>query len=130
MASSTIRESRQSHRYPLRNPVLFCWAPLVGQPQSGQGVTRDINDSGVYVLADSLPQVGALVQLEIFPSKLPDARLGMHMIGDGVVIRVEPGDTTQGGFAASVHFYPEQSELVSSHLASSGKVLQIEGKQT
>ena len=105
-------ELRNATRYPLKNPAHFCWAPQDRQPQSGQGVTRDINKSGVYVLANELPQVGALVQLDILLRTLPNAHLGMHLFGDGVVVRVESHGATQGGFAASVHFYPQRAESV------------------
>ena len=58
-------ELRNAKRYRLSAPALFLWALQDGRPQSGQGVTRDINTFGVYVLTDALPPVGALVQMEI-----------------------------------------------------------------
>ena len=76
-----------------------------------------MNASGVYVLTDSLPPVGALVQLDILLPKLGDPGFGMSLAGEGVVLRVEPqvSQGTEGkaaGFAASVQFYPEEAASV------------------
>ena len=118
-------ELRKTKRYQLSAPALFLWAPQEGKPQSGQGATRDINASGVYVLADDLPPVGALVQLDILLPKLGDPGFGMSLAGEGVVLRVEPrgsrgADTSKGGFAASVQFYPEAAASALSRLETSG----------
>ena len=51
---------------------------------------RDINTFGVYVLTDSLPPVGARVQMEIMLPTLTDTGSGMHLQGEGVVLRREP----------------------------------------
>lgn len=104
--------------------MIFAWAPHDGQPQSAQGVTRDINASGVYVQADAVPPVGALVQLDVSLPSLVDAGSGMHLYGEGVVLRGEPNGAndagaTESGFAASVQFYPEPSDVVLSQLKSS-----------
>ncbi len=101
------------------------WAPREGKPHSGQGVTRDINASGVYVVTDVLPPVGALVQLDILLPKLADPGFGISLAGEGVVLRVEPhgsqgAGTSEAGFAASVQFYPEGTASVLSRLETSG----------
>jgi hypothetical protein len=104
------------------------WARQDGKPQSGHGTTRDINTVGVFVQTDALPPVGALVQMEIVLPKLGDSGPGMHLTGEGLVLRCESGGTkgiglVGGGFAASVQFYPETAESVLSHLKSSGQVM-------
>src|ERR1700733_14884994 len=66
----SVIELRKSNRYALRAPVLVEWAPQNGEPQSGQGVTRDINTFGVYIVTETLPPVGALVQMDILLPKL------------------------------------------------------------
>ena len=121
-------ELRKAKRYQLRAPALFMWAPQDGDPQSVQGVTRDINTFGVYILTNALPPAGALVQMEIVLPKLTDTGPGMHLTGEGVVLRVEPrrtkaDGTTECGFAASVQFYPEPMESVLSHLKISGQIV-------
>ena len=81
-----------------------------------------MNASGVYVLTDALPPVGALVQLDILIPKLVEPGFGMSLAGEGVVLRVEPhGAGTNGaGFAASVQFYPEETASVLSRLGTLG----------
>ena len=124
----TVIELRKAKRYQLSAPARFEWALHEGEPQSGKGVTRDINPSGVYVLADDLPPVGALVQLEIRLPKLDAPGFGMSLAGEGVVLRVEPpgsrgADISQGGFAASVQFYPDAPASAFSDLDSFGPVV-------
>jgi hypothetical protein len=129
LACARAIELRKASRYRLSAPALFLWAPQDGPPQTGEGITRDISTSGVYVLAESSPPVGARVQLDILLPKLADASPGMHLHGEGVVLRVEPGGAkgavaTEGGFAAAVQFYPEASELALSHgPKNSGRVV-------
>ena len=115
-------ELRRAKRYWLSAPALFVWAPKNGEPQIGQGVTRDINTSGVYVVTDAIPPVGARVQMEIVLPKLMDASPGMHLEGDGIVLRCENGGATKCGFAASAQFYPEATDAVLSLLRASGRV--------
>ncbi len=125
----SVIELRKARRYRLSAPALFEWAPPHGgDPQGGQGVTRDINPSGVYVVTDALPPIGALLQLEILLPKLEDPGVGMSLAGEGVVLRVEPhgsqgAKTSEAGFAASVHFYPEATASALSHLETSGQVV-------
>jgi hypothetical protein len=119
-------ELRKAKRYQLNAPAHFLWAPQGGEPQSGEGVTRDINIFGVYVLTDALPPVGALVQMEIALPKLVDTGSGMHLHGEGVVRRAEPHSAkgvgaSEGAFAASVQFYAEATESVLSHLKTCTK---------
>jgi hypothetical protein len=121
-------ELRRANRYRLIAPVFFYWAPQNGPAQSGQGTTRDLNSHGVYVQADEAPPVGALVQMDILLPKLAFSGSGMHLTGEGVVLRVEKqrsnsGAATEGGFAASVQFYPEAAELVLSHLNRTGRMV-------
>jgi len=104
------------------------WAPQDAKPQTGKGVTRDMNTFGVYVQTEAIPPVGARVQMEIVLPKLGDTGPGMHLHGEGVVLRSEPhgfkgASAGLGGFAASVQFYPETTASVLSHLETSGRVM-------
>ena len=111
ITSARTIELRKGNRYRLNAPLQFLWAPQNGVPHSGQGVTRDINASGVYVRAKVFPPVGSRVQMEILLPKLADAGHGMHLNGEGVVVRVDSHvGTREGGFAAKVQFYPETQE--------------------
>jgi len=116
------RELRRAKRYGLSVPALFTWAPKEGKPRNGKGVTRDINALGVYVQTDSLPPVGARVQMEIVLPKLADSSPGMHLQGEGIVLRCESGEATKRGFATSALFYPEATEAVLSQLKASGQI--------
>jgi hypothetical protein len=120
----TVIELRKSKRYRLSASAIFEWASHVGLPQSAQGVTRDLNASGVYVQADAVPPPGALVQLDISLPSLAEAGSGMHLYGEGVVLRSEPNGANdagaaESGFAASVQFYPEETASVLSRLETS-----------
>ena len=118
----SVIELRRAKRYQLSVLALFTWAPQEGKPRNGKGVTRDINALGVYVQADSLPPAGARVQMEIVLPKLADSSPGMHLQGEGIVLRCESGDATKRGFAASALFYPEATEAVLSQLKASGQI--------
>jgi hypothetical protein len=124
-------ELRKAKRNRLSAPALFMWVPQDGNLQNGKGVTRDINASGVYIVTDALPTVGALVQLEVLLPKLEFPGLGMSMAGEGVVLRVEPSGSqgaspSESGFAASVHFYPEGTGSGLSNLRAFGQVIKAQ----
>lgn len=114
-------ELRKAKRYRLSAPALFMWAPQDGKPHSGQGVIRDINTFGVYVKTDALPPVGARVQMEIALPKLAESGSGMHLHGEGVVLRCDFGESKKSGFAASAQFYPETTDAVLSQLRRTGQ---------
>jgi hypothetical protein len=124
-------ELRKSNRYHVYAPVRFCWAASNGLPRSGEGTTRDIDTTGAYINASELPPVRALVQLDIVLSNLSDGGPGAHLVGEGMVLRVDPQGNSNGnlpwglesGFAVSVQFYLESSESVLTHLKSCGRVM-------
>ena len=124
----TTIELRKARRYPLSAPVRFMWAPREGKPQTGRGVTRDINIAGVYVQTDALPPVGSRIQMELVLPRLGDTGPGMQLAGEGVVLRSEPCSDTgvaasPGGFAASIQFYPETTASALSQMESSVQVM-------
>lgn len=94
-------ELRKGSRYQIDAPVEFIWASPNGTLQAGQGITRDINGTGVYVRAKVFPAAGSRIQLDILLPKFRDVGHGMQLNGEGVVVRM---DTDGGGFAAQVHF--------------------------
>lgn len=116
-------ELRKAKRYRMSAQALFMWAPQDGKPQSGQGVTRDINTFGVYVMSDALPPVGARVQMDISLPKLAATGTGMHLHADGVVLRCDYGDARNSGFAASAQIYPETADTVLSQLKGAGQAV-------
>jgi hypothetical protein len=117
----SVVELRKAKRYQLNAPVSFMWAPLDGRPQTGRGMTRDINTFGIYISTDALPPVGARIQIEITLPKLLNPGPGMHLHGEGVVLRCERGTTARRGFAASAQLYPQSADAMLSQLKFSGQ---------
>lgn len=121
-------ELRKNYRYRLSAPVSFYWAAPNGPPQSGDGMTRDIDAIGAYIDSRELPPVGALVQMDIMLPTLSGGGPGAHLTGEGVVLRADPhNDKTPGtagsGFAVSMQFHVESSESVLSHLKRSERLM-------
>ena len=116
-----VMELRKTKRYKLNAPATFMWAPPGGESQSGHGMTRDINTFGVYVVSDALPPVGARIQIEVVLPKLREKGLGMHLHGEGVVLRCEYGEANKRGFAASAQLYPESADAILTQLKFSGQ---------
>ena len=113
ISNTKAMEMRKVARYRLVTKVSFIWALQSGRSLSGEGMTRNINISGVYIMTDGLPPVGALIQMDIFLPNLTDAGSGMQLYGEGVVLRAEPrdakdADSFESGFAASVQFYTKR----------------------
>jgi hypothetical protein len=127
IASTRTIEQRKNQRYCLSVPVFFYWATPSGPAQSGEGLTRDIDTSGAYIIASQPPPIGALVQLDIMLPNLPGTT-GVHLTGEGVVLRVDPrspkrASTSESGFAVSMQFYLQSQESVLSHLKRSEQVM-------
>jgi hypothetical protein len=121
-------ELRRSNRYQVSAQVFFFWAHNGSPEEYGQGITRDINPSGVYVRTQALPQVGDRILVDIMLPKLIDPGSGMHLTGDGLVVRVDPPDErssnpSEGGFAASIRFFPEKSDLLLKRMKLHGRLL-------
>ena len=114
---------RKATRYRLSAPTLFMWASRDGRPKNGRGFTRDVNTSGVFIETDALPPVGARVQIEIVLPNLADSGPGMHLQGEGIVLRCACGGATQSGFAASAQFYPETIDVVLSRIKVFGQIV-------
>jgi hypothetical protein len=89
-------EQRQSKRYRLKASVTFSWEHSDGSTMRGEGYTRDISPSGVYVLtSDRLPS-GAVLELEVALPSLRGQRTGAYLRTHGHVVRSE-----EVGFAAA-----------------------------
>jgi len=121
-------ELRKTNRYKLGAQVFFFWAEKKESEQYSQGITRDISTSGVYVQTNTLPEVGARILFDILLPKLANPGNGMHLTGDGVVLRIDPQDArglipAQSGFAASMQFYPVRPEVVLKHIHLNGRAV-------
>jgi hypothetical protein len=88
-------------RYPVEARVSFSWNDGDGNQCHGEGTSRDISETGTFVLAPACPPVGAKVELGIFFVALPNPTRTLHMELEGQVLRVEqtPGGSGDIGFA-------------------------------
>jgi phage terminase large subunit-like protein len=123
-----LPDFRKGKRYWFNAPVRFTWLAPNGEERTSQGITRDVNTAGAYIVADELPPVGALVQLEIALPKMAKSPSGMCLHGEGIVLRTEfdgykSAGAGRGGFAAAMQFYPEWTDAVVSQLKSSVLVM-------
>jgi PilZ domain len=88
-------DERQNKRYQLRIAVKFSWESSQGSMSQGEGYTRDISPSGIFVLTGDRLPLGATVKLEVaLPSPRKEAS-GAYLRTRGHVVRSE-----QFGFAA------------------------------
>jgi hypothetical protein len=95
VATGLTVDERQNKRYRLRTAVKFFWENSQGSMSQGEGYTRDISPSGVFVLTGDRLPLGATVKLEVAlpsPRKEPSGAL---LRTRGHVVRSE-----QLGFAA------------------------------
>lgn len=111
----THLERRHTRRYKLADPVNYWWLDPSGSVQASRGMTLDISSSGVMVIARKCPPMGVRIQTTIHVSRHNGSDRPLELHGEGIVVRIEPGEATQpsprsSGFAASVHFYSELSK--------------------
>jgi len=87
---------RQNKRYRLKAVVTFSWLQADGGAMRGEGYTRDISPSGVFVVTgDQLPS-GTAVKLEVALPSLQGKSSGASLRTQGHVVRSE-----ETGFAAA-----------------------------
>jgi len=88
-------DQRQSKRYQLKTAVKFSWESPQGGMSRGEGFTRDISPSGVFVVTGARLPLGTTVKLEVaLPTPRKEAS-GASLRTRGHVVRSE-----QLGFAA------------------------------
>jgi hypothetical protein len=88
-------------RYPVAAPVLFRWKDAEGNERKGKGTSRDISETGAFVLTRVSPPRGADIELRISFVSLPNATTAVRMKLGGQVLRVEQTTAGKGlgGFA-------------------------------
>lgn len=92
-------ERRKAARYGLRIPVVFSWEDT--QLRQAEGVTRDISDSGAYVLCQEsfCPAQGETVAVQLILPPIADFEAhGMKLEFEGQVLRAG-GCEFECGFA-------------------------------
>jgi PilZ domain len=94
-------DRRQRKRFDVSAPARYVWTNSDATEHTAAGVTRDVSESGVFIVGDSLPPVGAALQFEVSFSFRDDSQIEMR--GHGKVLRVEATgrDQMPRGFAAA-----------------------------
>lgn len=94
-------DRRNHKRFDLEATARFSWTDAGGVRWQGQGRTRDISETGVFVLTPDCPPSGATVRLEVRASAL--SKSGLMMQTRGHVVRVEATEApvAAAGFAAT-----------------------------
>ena len=59
-------ERRGATRFRLRLAVVFSWRDEHGIVQGSEGWSRDLSSRGIYVRAETVPPVGAAVEMNVF----------------------------------------------------------------
>jgi PilZ domain len=91
---------RSVPRYSVQAPITYSWNEGK-RVKRGDGWTRDISGSGVFVFASTQPPVGASLQLQVILPPFGESGRILRILMDASVIRVEDqGEETQkAGFA-------------------------------
>ena len=107
-----VLEHRIQIRYQLCARAVFSWEGPGLERFRGEGVTRDISESGAFIVSTSCPPAGAPVRVEIFLPPLRGALATVRLRAETAVVRVEqapPGDQ-QSGFAVESPGFSFSSE--------------------
>lgn len=96
-------DRRERRRFDVSAPVAYVWTNSDSMQHSATGVTRDVSESGVFIVADTLPPVGAVVQFEVSFSFRDDSHIQMRAHGKVLRVEATAGDKTQSGFAAATN---------------------------
>jgi len=98
---------RHSRRYRVSAPASFLWERADGLLEETSGAIRDISDRGVFIVTDTVPPVGAHLDVDVHLPSLDVNSGAVQLHGEGVVVRVETSADEGRGFAARVVFQTE-----------------------
>ena len=87
-------------RFDLTAPVTYTWTEQDGICRTERGSTRDVSECGLFVLTDSFPPVGAVIQFEVAFSFRDESQMRMKVEGKVVRIDADGGAKKVRGFAA------------------------------
>ena len=96
-----VSMDRRIHtRFDLTAPVTYTWTEQDGICRTERGSTRDVSECGLFVLTDSFPPVGTVIQFEVAFSFRDESQIRMK--AEGKVIRVDADGSAKEahGFAA------------------------------
>lgn len=94
------QHTRKVIRFPLEALTVFWWSDS-GVVKRSEGRTRDISETGAFVLADTCPPEGIQIGFKVFLPALSGLARKTRVEADGHVLRVEriPGCQARDGFA-------------------------------
>lgn len=86
---------RHIERYNVQLTTRFFWTQAEQQQMSGEGMTRDISSTGLYVRTATCPPLHAFVRFEM---SLPKTRTAsdLRICGCGEVCRVDDAEDIKG----------------------------------
>ena len=95
------RPARKKMRFPVVAPVFFRWKDANGNEHRGEGTSRDISETGAFVLTAVSPPLGVDIELRITLVGLLKAMTAGRMELGGRILRVEQTAAGRGigGFA-------------------------------
>ena len=95
------RPARKKMRFPVVAPVFFRWKDANGNEHCGEGTSRDISETGAFVLTAVSPPLGADIELRISLAELLKTTTAGRMELGGQVLRIEETAAGRGigGFA-------------------------------
>ena len=95
------RPARKKMRFPVAAPVFFRWKDANGNEHRGEGTSRDISETGAFVLTAVSPPLGADIELRISLVGLLKTMTAGRMELGGRILRVEQTAAGRaiGGFA-------------------------------
>jgi hypothetical protein len=98
---SSERPARRAMRYPVEARVFFRWRDIEGNEHHGEGTSRDISETGAFVLTPLSPPLGTDIELRISFAALLEETRAVRMELGGRVLRVEQAAAGRGigGFA-------------------------------
>jgi hypothetical protein len=96
-----LLDRRKQIRHELSARAVFSWEGPERERLEREGVTRDISESGAFIVTTSCPPARASVRVELFLPPLRGTVATVRLRAETHVIRIEqapPGDQ-QSGFA-------------------------------
>ena|SRR5580698_7748741 len=81
--------SRRAIRFPLEAPVTFWWNDTFGTRREGEGRSRDISESGAFILTRTCPPVGTRVGLKILLEEAAETTRAIRVEIDGHILRID-----------------------------------------
>lgn len=106
---------RGATRYQLRVPVSFWWSSPGAAPRSGEGFTRDISISGMWIESDARPVLGAAIEVSVLLPAIEGGEHRMRLVGEGTVVwladrEIGRGQHALSKFGISVQLYAQQAD--------------------